>query len=122
LFGVFWLPAATPHDALDHNRVTGCAAPGCVEADATQRRDDLVADSLEGVGIFLNAPVGHQQLPGFDDPLGTLQVIEDVALNGLLFFRFFDLIPDFGESAVVAATKILPRHNALTVEGRERLV
>ena len=33
--GVPSLPATTPHHALDYDRVTGRAAPRCIEADPT---------------------------------------------------------------------------------------
>src|SRR5262249_55572560 len=122
LVGEFSLPATTPGDALNDDRVTCRATPRCIQADSPQFRNDLVGNPLECVGIILYASVGHQKLPCFDGSLGTLQMIEDVALNGLLLLGFFSLVPDFCEPAVVAATEVLPRHNALTVEGRERLV
>ncbi len=49
-------------------------------------------------------------------------MVEDVTVDELLRLRFFDFVPNFGEPAVVAATEVLPRHHALTVEGRERFV
>src|SRR5262249_1448855 len=57
-------------------------APRCAEADPTQLSDDLVADPLERLGVVLDTPVGHQELPRLDGPLGRLQVVKDVALNG----------------------------------------
>jgi hypothetical protein len=46
----------------------------------------------------------------------------DVSIDGAILFFLLDLIPDFGKPTIVAATEVLPRYNALTVESRERLV
>src|SRR5829696_1823564 len=95
-----------------------CAAPRCVKADAAKLRDDHAADPLERLGVLLDAPVGHQKLTGLDGPLGALEVVEDVPLDGLLLLGLLDLVPNLGEPAVVAATEVLPGDDALAIEGR----
>ena len=72
--------------------------------------------------ILLYASVRHQKLTRFNGLLGTLQMIEDVAFNRTLLLLFFDLIPDFGEAAVVATTEVLAGYDAIGVKRRERRI
>ena len=102
--------------------MTGRTAPRCVEADPAKLRDDRIADPLECLGVFLDAPVRHQELPGLDGPFGTLEMVEYVPLDGSMLLGLLDFVPNLGEPAVVAATEVLPGDDPLPVEGRERLV
>lgn len=70
--------------------------------------------------MFLNASIRRQELPCPDCPHRALQVIEHTLLNKMPLLLYLDLVPDFREAAVVAATELQPRHNPLSIGRRER--
>ena len=87
-----------------------------------QGRDDRPAHAEEFVMVLGQTPIGEKQLPGFEGAFRGLKVKKGKTFDAVVGLRRLDLIPNFGETACIAACEILPGDDPLLLQAGERLI